>query len=135
MSDRITFSVPYCFLKVNMNDVQTRDSLGLFDFLPVFMHLTSASVPVQHLTARGHLQGHPSIRGKKNPKKRKETYGNWGRKKECCHGVPPFCLFCLLQSFILAQKVTVGHYAAYSCSPVLLCHHYCVPAAYCDEAK
>lgn len=132
MSDRITFSVPYCFLKVDMSDVEILETVLTRLFASCFfLHLTSASVPVQHLTARGHLQGHPSIRGKKQMK-----FSETGaEKKECCHGVPRFCLFCLLQSFILAQKVTVGHNAAYSCTLALLCLHYCLPTAYCDESK
>lgn len=32
-------------------------------------------------------------------------------------------------------KVTVGYYAAYSRSLALLCNHYCLRAAHCDESK
>lgn len=54
MSERITFSVPYCFLRhpyTRWHCCFNSRSLEFQDF-----NLTSASAPVPHLTARGHLQ-------------------------------------------------------------------------------
>lgn len=71
MSDRITFSVPYCFLKVDadMSDLQTPDSFDPFDGLLVVFapHLSICASPTPNCP-RPPAGGHPSIRGEKKKK-------------------------------------------------------------------
>lgn len=57
MSDRITLSLPYCFLDINKNMMTFKlQTFSKFQDLRNFYNLTSASVQVPHLTAQAHLQ-------------------------------------------------------------------------------
>lgn len=54
MSDRITFSAPYCFLERSKNCVGFAELFTVFK-CRIRVNPTSASVQVPHLTARVHL--------------------------------------------------------------------------------
>lgn len=63
MSDRITFSDPYCSLNVERDVILFKFrtfSQGALSQV-VSTHLTSVSVPVPHLTARDHLHIKPQF--------------------------------------------------------------------------
>lgn len=135
MSDRITFSIPYCFLDINTQMVTfTFQTSSNFDVSGIPSPcLTSVSVRVPHLAAQDHL--HTEIKLNIVSLQRKQD-NLWRSKNEInVFGAPRFSFFVCSKALSEDKKWQQGIILTHSCSLALLCHQHCLYAPYCQESK
>lgn len=134
MSDRITFSVPYCFLDNNKCTVtfQTFSQTCMYKiYFP--KNLTSVSVRAPHLTARDHL--HTKAKVNISSVQKTKLLAVWYENENIF--VAPYSRW--KKSFLFApealsrDKTTAGYYSPHSHSLALLCDQHCLHTTYCSE--